>query len=434
MRRGWEAARTAKETHRGGSNQERTFWIPPGTETTVVLLDDTPNICYRHQLFIKGDKQAAGMRQTCADSDSDDDVPRTCLVCNAMIRHKQIGRKPFIYLSIIDERQYAYNGKEYKDMKQLLELDKKGAEIFDKRKQAHGSLAGMRFRVYRSSAQNSPRYGDSWEKLDVVDPVTHLWYSPAIPKIIEKSSRRGDRPISHEQAVGELISPYDYETIMGAYKPIEAERFVAYLQGEAAMQGGGQGSGGPGGYQAPPPPPGRSAPPQQQQAPQYAPQQHQGVPASQVPQYAPQQAPAPQGYAPPPPPRVPDPRGATAPQGMGGYPAQTHDGRPQGGGPPQYQAPPPPQRQQAPPQGQQHRPAPPSQPPAYTPPPPPGIPAGPPPGYGTAPPPAPGLPPQANAYDFERQAPQGGWSNTPPGFAPPPPSGQPDPNDMELPF
>ena len=427
QRRGWGT--DMKESQRGGAGS-RVFWLPPGKETTFVILDDLPVEMYRHQLFIKGDKVAGGMRCTCSDPYSQDDVPRSCLVCNGMVRHKQIGRKPFLYLSGIDERQYEYNGKTYKDMKQLLELDKRGAEIFQRRAEAHGGkLAGLRFRVYRSTAQNSPRYGDSWEKLDQLDLVQHFWYSPAVPFIIESASRGGQRPLSHEQAVGQLITPLDYAVACPPYTSVGAERFVAYLEGAVGVGGGAKSGGGGGGYQAPPPPGGAARAPQAPPAPNYGPPQG-GIPASQVPphapapQYAPPAPPQQQYAAPAGPPRVPDPRGATAPVGQSAYQAPPHGGPqpqyapagppaappPAPAGRPVYTAPAPTSWGSPPQQApaaygasagyapQQHA------APAYAPPPPPGMGQGPPQAqYAPPPPPAPGttLPPQANAYPFD---------------------------------
>ena len=51
-----------------GANSQRgpkAFWLPGGGDTTVVLLDSDPVEIVRHMLFLKGDKTAARMRQTC---------------------------------------------------------------------------------------------------------------------------------------------------------------------------------------------------------------------------------------------------------------------------------------------------------------------------------------------------------------------------------
>jgi len=423
LQRGFGAGMKESTGRGGASNGPRTFWVKPGEETTVVLLDDMPVVLYRHQLFLKGDKDAAQMRLTCAEPYNEDGAPRVCLLCNAQSRHKQIGRKLYVYLTVVDERAFrTADGRDFKDMRNLLELDKAGAEIFEKRKAAHGSLVGLRFRVYRPTQQNSARYGQ-WEKVDKVDLVHHFWYSPAIPKLIEASSRRGDRPLSHEQAVAQFITPFNYDEIMGGYKPADAERFLAYIEGVGGGSGHAQGGGGyqpppPPGGGAPPPPPAGAAPAQ----PNYA------VPASQVPQ----------GYAAPPPPQQRPVVGVTAPSstftGQGQYAAPAP---PQGQPQPNY-APPPPQGYQAPqpPQG-------------YAPPPPPSAHAAPHPApQGYAPPPPPqGAPPPGNRYEFPgapagafvpppAQA-QGGWSSQPPGFAPPAQGQYPAQaggEDVDLPF
>jgi hypothetical protein len=297
-----------------------TFFLGQGKNTTAVLLDDAPALVIRHKLFVKSDPTAAGMRATCAGMNphqNPDPCPRECLICNAAIRYKQIGRQLGVHLTLIDEaRGTGKGGKIFADSRRLLELDKKGGEIFAAQKKAYGSLVGMRFNIFRSNAPNSSRIGDSWSPLGrIPNLMHHFWQSPAVGMMVEASMQKGGKPITHEEAVRKLITPEDYDKTLGKYDVAEAEAFVAYIahvNGDGAKSipvNGFAGQPGAQGYQVPPMPGAPQGQPQnymaagavpttpyqqppQQQAPQgYPPQQQQ-------PQGYPPQPQAPQGYAP----------------------------------------------------------------------------------------------------------------------------------------
>ena len=142
----------------GASSQRgpRTFWLPPGTETTVVVLDQDPVEIVRHVLFLKGEKTAARMRQTCwgmQPRTHPDPCPRQCLVCNkSLSAPRQIGRKMLLCGTLIDERAFVWQGKNFKDMKMLLELPQDAADGWRQQKTALGQIQFRRFRVYRSKA------------------------------------------------------------------------------------------------------------------------------------------------------------------------------------------------------------------------------------------------------------------------------------------
>ena len=100
----------------------RIWWIPQGTETSIVILDDDPVAVVRHRYYIRGDKDANDLRQTCFgmnpyDPSMKNACPRECLVCNAGLRHKEIDRGTWFYYSVIDERKYEWKNQEYKDQK-----------------------------------------------------------------------------------------------------------------------------------------------------------------------------------------------------------------------------------------------------------------------------------------------------------------------------
>lgn len=258
------------------SSGPQTFWLPSGTETSLVLLDDTPAEVVRHVMYLKGDKRANGMRCTCFGMDpeqSPDPVPRECRVCNAMLRLDRIARRHLLHLTVIDERQFQYEGKTFKDMKRVLELGPDQADLFMRRKKAQGSLVGSRWKVYRSKNARSARHGDDWNFLGFVngaahgqEPIQnglmrHFWHSPAIKAIRENAAKAyGDRPartLNHQEAVIELITAFDYDKIMGSYDPKVADAFVAYMEaavssGSTARGGGGGDDDGDGPPEAPP--------------------------------------------------------------------------------------------------------------------------------------------------------------------------------------
>lgn len=324
LKRGWKTSMNTQgyNTKRG----PRLFWVPPGGETEVVLLDDLPVILNRHKMYIRGDSVASQMRQTCAGMDPDEfprPCPKDCIVCNAMLRYRQIGRHAQAYLTVIDTRGFVSRktGKQYKDMKYLLELDRTDKELFEKKREAHGGLSGAVFKVYRTDKKSSPRIGDSWIFQQKVDPLNFFWESPAIAAMIERRKESNPR-LAYSDAMWEeearnLVAPYNYDELMGEYRPEEAELFVAYLTGgqDYGSTAAVQASSGPSRPASPPPRP-RTSSPSYSMAPGSVPER--AAPSAQAPQQAPQSAP--QSGPPTPPsrpsaePRMPDPQSATAPQ------------------------------------------------------------------------------------------------------------------------
>lgn len=322
MRFGYDNSAQNAGGYKSASSGPRVFWMPPGTETVLVLLDDLPCQVCRHQPYIKGDKTAAKMRLTCAGDDPGEyqrPVPRMCIACNAMLRNKSIGRKGYAYLTVIEEREFQWKGKTYRDMKSLLELDPKTLDLWARRRNSYGGLVGAKFKVYRSQKQNSSRYGDDWQFIEKVDLQRNFWESPGVISIVEAKQKAGER-IEHAEAVKLFTTRYPYET-MFVYDKDEATAFVEYCGGGAANTQGGQqqqqtnqSGRQSGGYKVPPAPPSGGQPDYSTQA----------VPAGQAPTVPPQQqqqqqqqAGAPpwntgQQAAPPPPP-TPDPTQASPP-------------------------------------------------------------------------------------------------------------------------
>jgi hypothetical protein len=420
LERGYEPSGVEGARNRRGP---RVFWIPNGKETTIVLLDDEPVKVCRHRYYLRGDRDANDLRQTCAGMNPSEHkaaCPRICIVCNAAIRHNEIKRQELFYLSLIDERKFEKNGKEFSDQKLFLEMSDDQVDLFRDRKKSKGKLVGARFRVYRGKDKTSDRLGSSWDFIDFVEPVRHFWQSPAIGKIMEAERKKdptkcpADRTEHYKRVAYDLVRPFDYENLIGKYNVDEADAFIAVVVSPdraKAATGDGAGTGGSGDV-PPPPPPGT--------APNYA------MPPGAAPAYPgappPSNAPAPQpqqGYAPPPPPPVADPRTATAPAGGGNAPPPPWEGQQTIPGAPGYV--PPPATAPAP-QGFQAPPPPPAG----------AVPSGQAQTHGFAPPPMPGAgappPPQASApagspapgaprpgYDFSQ-----GWSAQPPGMGQPP--------------
>jgi len=413
----------------------KTFFCEVGQRRVIVPLDDDLIPVRRHRMWLPNPPTKAiyGYRLTCACWDPreyDGLEPRLCRACNGVaMGYTDPGITPpatIWHATVIAEGELLRKDKQSGqtvgtgifDYRYLLELDDKGKQMWDVKKNTYGgTLKGMRINVFRSmpprgQKAKTPRYGESWDVLPggPVDLRLHFWNSPAIPRLMEYSQRSGSGAIDHQTAVQNLIAPINYEEEFDNYTEEAADRMIAIAAGKPVDMG--VPAAGPGGAYAPPPMPGgmpwpgyqpqggQYPPPAQgQYPPQAMPVDYSTatMPAGQVPTYAPQPAPqfsapgAPyvppqsqQGYQPPP---VPDPIAAPQTQAA----------------PPAYQPPPPPVYQpptqtSAPPAMPQYQP-----PPTPTPMGPPSQPA------------PPTFAPAAPAYNFDQ-----GWS---PGF--PPPQGQP---------
>lgn len=331
LRRGFGGSGTISKQSFGKG--PRTFYMKQGEETTVVLLDDICTECVRHCMFLKGDGKGNSLRETCFHFDPGnpahkDDAPQHCLGCNAILRYDRIARKHFLYLTLIDERAFTIEGKTFKDMKRLLELSKDDGDIFERRRKAEGGLVGAKFQVYRGKSQRSSKHGSEWKFLGFVynkaggeDVLTGLaryfWNSPAIPAIRENTQKHEGKAIDHQAATQKLVTPYNYEELMGTYDKASMAKFVAYYEAavgaRAAVGAGGAG----GGYVAPPMPGGMAAPatmpagaaPQTYQAPAAPPPQQQ-FSAPNAPHIPPREQ---QGYQAPPPPQQQQAAPAQAP-------------------------------------------------------------------------------------------------------------------------
>lgn len=321
LRRGFGGSGTISKQSFGKG--PRTFYMKQGEETTVVLLDDICTECVRHCMFLKGDGKGNSLRETCFHFDPGnpahkDDAPQHCQGCNGMLRYDRIARKHFLYLTLIDERAFTIEGKTYKDMKRLLELSKEDGDIFERRRKAEGGLVGAKFQVYRGKSQRSSKHGSEWKFLGFVynkaggeDVLTGLaryfWQSPAIPAIRENHQKLEGKALDHQGATHKLVTPYNYEELMGSHDKASMAKFVAYYEAAVGARAAVGAGGGGGGYVAPPMPGGMAAPatmpagaaPQTYQAPAAAPH----IPPRDQ-----------QGYqAPPPPQQMASPQQSAAP-------------------------------------------------------------------------------------------------------------------------
>jgi hypothetical protein len=217
---------------------------PPQNRTTIVVLDDDLVVVCRHKMFVRGDKVAWKLRQTCAGADPEkhpNPVPRICLACEAALHDQRIARDAFYYCTIINEEKFTgRDGRPYADMKQLLELNRASAQVFLAQKQANnGSLKLCRIAVYRSNAQNSARHGDSWTVKGKINPYEHFAKSVGVERILKAAQERGEK-IDRKGAIKQLCTPFDYEELMGEYKAEAAEAFVMFLGGHGALAGAGE--------------------------------------------------------------------------------------------------------------------------------------------------------------------------------------------------
>jgi hypothetical protein len=312
--------------HVEGFNKRKaayTFYIKPGGETVVVVLDDVPAEVVRHISYMKGNK---GERCTCWGSNPDEypkPCPRNCVACAAMAKpDSKIGRQGLVHLTIVEERSTTLdNGKQFVNPKYLLELDSDDGAHFSKMKEQYGGLVGARFRVSRGQKTNSPKRGN-WMLIDKVDPLRYFWGCPSIRAMIQAAEKRGGKVPTYEEAVRAKIAPYDYPTLF-VYDSAEAEAFVLNAGGSVqttSIQPTDSGD-------VPPPPP--------------CPRPDYSMSRSDVPSVPP---PPPQTTSAPP--RTPDPAHATQPASAPPPPPPSGGGAgvppPPPGVAPSYAPPPPP--------------------------------------------------------------------------------------------
>jgi hypothetical protein len=363
MSQGWDAGVPEPERNAGNPlfSGPRIFKVShkqnENTKKTC-LIDDNPIVGYRHKINTyplgRGvDFRAKDIRMTCASPSAKEPDPRSCVLCEAMLRNGDIIKRIFTAnLTIIDETGYysKKNNRQVTFLKNLLELDYPYYKVFQEQKKVapNGTIAGMRFNVMRPTGdpQRTKTFGDAWTPLGMVNPFQHYWNCPAIPHMIEAAKGRGSQ-ISWEDAVKALVSPLNYREDVDNYDPQKAEAILMFALAKDYTASSQQGPGGPGGgyggaqamaagsvpnYSTAPPMPG-----QQMQAPQGPP-------------------PGYQMYVPPAP-----PQGGFQAQAQGGFPQQAPPqappqvASPQGAAPMQApQAPPMPQ-QAAPVQQQQQQ-------------------------------------------------------------------------------
>ena len=230
---------------------------------TTCLLDDEPIWGYRHTIkrpYVPGagDWRDRDIRVTCASSQSKQDDPRNCLICEAMLRNSDtIKRKFTANLTLIDEGEHMSKktGKKYYDLKKRLELDWSYYKVFEEQKRAQpgGRLVGMRFSVLRPSGdpKQTKTFGNSWTPLGIVNLIQHFGQathersgpSNAIRGLLEQATRQG-KNLSPQDALQMLVSPID-ESELNNYSPEMAQRFIMYALAKSyTASGGGQQYGG----------------------------------------------------------------------------------------------------------------------------------------------------------------------------------------------
>jgi len=173
--------------------QNSRFWMPTGSEKTIVFLSAKPSLAFwEHSMKIgKSYRNFA----TCLAHDK-----MECILCALDSRVQKYKAVPF---SIIDRSEYETKhgekaGTKVKDTRRILVAKnqswEKIARKAKKLEEDGNSLRMAEFRVYRSKDSKSPSTGDDFEFLRMVDPAefedtTEFDYNELFkpnPELVEK--------------------------------------------------------------------------------------------------------------------------------------------------------------------------------------------------------------------------------------------------------
>jgi len=250
MRRGFGSEGTIDRSGRGGLTGPKHFSVKKGTDTTVVVLDVAAAEVVRHRLYVRknmGPNWANDLRSTCFHNDPGNpahkaEAPRNCLSCNSALVYEKVDRKHFLYLTLIDRRKFTLDdGREFQDMKRVLELTPKQGDKFARWANAHGGLRGAVFKVYRSNSNQTDRHGDVWELVDYAHRITKqadvergllalFWKSPAVENLRKAAIEREGKDVTHQEVCRDLVSPYPFEEMYWKYDQADATKFVAVTE------------------------------------------------------------------------------------------------------------------------------------------------------------------------------------------------------------
>jgi len=148
------------------------FWMPPGSERTIVFLTAKPSFAFwEHAVKLKDWRNFA----TCLCHLPDTPCP-LCYLGDAGAQVQKYKAQPF---TIIDRTEFIgkhgeNKGKKIKDRKRLIIAKSRVAEKIARKAQARidagQSLRFAEFKVFRSKDATSPGVGDDFEFLRMVDP------------------------------------------------------------------------------------------------------------------------------------------------------------------------------------------------------------------------------------------------------------------------
>ena len=159
----------------GGSSGNR-FWMPPGSEKTIVLLTEgnAMPVIWEHQPKIGG-----SFRNwfTCLDNGKKEGEKCTCDLCAYAAANKGKGRRyKAAFGTLIDTSEWTDDkGKKHSNTRRLLCSKKETTEILKRRYlQLLEDGKGLQyaiFKVFRSTADKSPSCGDDWQYVRHADPA-----------------------------------------------------------------------------------------------------------------------------------------------------------------------------------------------------------------------------------------------------------------------
>ena len=150
----------------GGANIR--YWMPPGSEKTVIFLsegNDAP-VIWEHQY-----KQGNSYKNwsTCLQP-----LGMTCPLCAAADASKTSGRYKGMFFSIIDCTEFTDKGGNKRvNEKRILVAKASTADIIKRkyisRVDAGGGLRGAKFKIYRPKKDTSAAVGEDYEFIEMVD-------------------------------------------------------------------------------------------------------------------------------------------------------------------------------------------------------------------------------------------------------------------------
>lgn len=198
-------------------NQPFRFWMPPGTERKIIVLDDQPEdffYRYEHAVF-NPDTNRNDIYLDCADDSG------TCPVC------ANTDSKPYyaLYLTVIDLEPYTNkNGEEIEWSRKLFVVKSGMQRPWVREAEREGGLRGKVYRIFRD-AQTDPVTGHQIE-LDLdEEPYTEEQLAEFVREYTDREGK---------VHVEDCSQPFDYDAIM---PEMSIEELAAAVGGAPATPG-----------------------------------------------------------------------------------------------------------------------------------------------------------------------------------------------------